>query len=364
MAIISYPIPYETVGVTGRMTRPRWFQVSDKMELEVREIEGIESLEVARANFSWATQGLPGQGDYNEDNPRHRINPTSSISLFEDRLYAPVRKFSANRYQDEEAANLIAKAADIGPSIGSFEHVLAQPFERLYREQERHNGNLYSKHRYGSLKSLDQLRLTGDSEVKAKQARDEAISAAKDDLSAYVVIDGDLWRRLFTEPVIALTTISNIVDIKLVLGTDVGADKTDYFNLNQLDECLEFVETKYPGYKVRQHFSDLSVMTPEAFTFDGEADAVVRAARNVDRAIGRGAAFLEGEFQTAYDALHDLVWNRRDRDAEEFATALENLNDTWTDEGLTSVARESRSLLQLAMTRWDMRPIRKSSLFL
>jgi hypothetical protein len=357
MSTVVYPIPYETLGVTGRMTRPRWFQVSDQVELEVRGIEFLQILEVARANFSWETQCLPGQGDYNADTPRHRINPTSSIRMFENQLFVPVRCFDQTRDQNKPAT-----PKDVGQAIGSFEHTLAHPFERLYKTQDGHNDHLYNRHRYGNLKPLKGHKLTHPSEVEASKQRDLAIKEAKDDLSAYVTIDGDVWRRLFTEPVIALTTISTTVDIKLVLGTDVGADKTDYFNLNQLDECLEFAEVKYPGYKVRQHFSDLSVITPEAFTFDGEADAVVRAARNIDRAIGRGAAWIEGDFEKAFNSLHELVWNQREGEAEDVATCLQNLNDTWNDEGLTSVAKDSRKLLSLALSRWEMRPIRRNSL--
>lgn len=357
MSTVIYPIPYETLGVTGRMTRPRWFQVSDQVELEIRDVELLENLEVARANFSWETQGLPGQGDSNEDNPRHRINPTSSIRMFENQLFVPVRCFDQTKDQ-----NAPATPTDIGQAIGSFEHTLAHPFERLYKQQNLHNEYLYNRHRYGNLKSLKDQKLSHASENEARKQRDLAIEEAKDDLSAYVTIDGEVWRRLFTEPVIALSTISTTVDIKLVVGTDVGADKTDYFNLNQIEECLEFAELKYPGYKVRQHFSDLSVITPEAFTFDGEADAIVRASRNIDRAIGRGAAWLEGDFEKAYNSLHELVWNQRDGGTEDFATALQNLEGTWNDEGLTSVAVESREVLKMALSRWEMRPIRRHSL--
>lgn len=357
MSTVIYPIPYETLGLKGRMTTPRWFQVSDQVELEVRDIELIENLEVARANFSWETQGLPGQGDYNEDNPRHRINPAASIRMFENQLFVPVRCFDQTNDQ-----NTPATPADIGQAIGSFEHTLAHPFERLYKKQNQHSDHLYTRHRYGSLKPLREHKLSHPSEVEAGRQRDLAIQDAKDDLSSYVTIDGEVWRRLSTEPVIALTTISTTVDIKLVLGTDIGAGRTDYFNLNQLEECLEFAELKYPGYKVRQHFSDLSVITPEAFTFDGEADAVIRTARNIDQAISRGAAWLEGDFEKAFNSLHELVWNQRDAEAEDFATGLQNLDDTWNDEGLTSVARESRKLLSLALSRWEMRPIKRNSL--
>lgn len=209
---------------------------------------------------------------------------------------------------------------------------------------------------------LEKLKLTGDSEVKARRARDEAIAAAKDDLSAYLVIDGELWRRLFKEPVISLSATSTAVDIKLVTGTDAGADKTEYFNINQLDDCLEFAELKYPGWKVRQHFTELCVSTPEAFTFDGERDAVWRAARNIERAIGRGAAWLESGFEKAFNKLHELVWEKKNADVDVLVTCLKNLEDTWNDEGLTSVARESRQLLTLALSRWEMRPIKRDSL--
>jgi hypothetical protein len=361
MATIIYPIPYETVGVTTRMTRPRWFQVADKVELEIREVDSIQTLEAARANFSWPTQGLPGQGDYNEDNPRHQINPRAALRVFEDSLYAPVGKFSSFKYADRELEEPeTAKPDDITKALGSFEYVLAQPFERLYKREAEHGENLFSKYQYGKLKTLDQLKLTGDSEVRARKERDEEIAAANNDLASYLVIDDDLWRKLQTEPVIAVSTIGNTVDIKLVAGVDVGADRTDYFSLSQLEECLEFAEMKYPGQRVRQQFSDLTVIAPEAFSFDGEADAVVRTARNVDRAIGRGAAWIEGEFQVAFEKVHKLVWNLEKGQPDDFAEALQKLDDTWDDEGLTSVARDGRQLLKLALSRWEMRPIRRS----
>lgn len=360
MTTITYQIPYETVGMTGRMTRSRWFQVSDKVELDIREIDSILTLEAARANFSWPTQGLPEQGDFNENNPRHQINPGACLRVYEDSLYAPVRKFSTFRYRDSKMEGPeTAKPEDLTEALGSFEYALVHPFERMYRRQEQHGENLFSKNLYGRLKTLEQHKLTGDSEVKAKQARDEAIAAAKEDLASYLVISGELWRKLSTEPVIAVSTSGENVDIKIVAEAEISADRIDYFNLSQLDECLEFVETKFPGKRVRQQFSGLTVITPEAFTFDGEADAVVRTARNVERAIGRGAAWIEGDFKIAFDRVHSLAWRLEEGKPDDFAEALQKLDDTWDDEGLTETAKESRHDLKSTLSRWEMRPIRR-----
>lgn len=361
MKTITYPIPYEIVGTTTRMTRPRWFQVADEVELELREVDSIRTLEVVRANFSWPTKGIPGQGDFNEDNPRHRINPPASLRAFEGNLYAPVGKFSVNRQAGKTTDEFeVAKPEDITRGPGNFEYALAQPFERLYKLEAQHRNNLFSKYQYGRLKPLDQLKLSGDSEAKARQQRDREILTAKDDLASYLIIDGELWRALHSEPVISVSTIGETVDIKIVSTTEISADRTDYFNLTQLDDCLEFVGSKFPGQRVRQQFSDLVILAPEALTFDGEADAVVRTARNVERAIGRGAAWIEGDFQVAFDKVHKLVWNLEEGQPDDFAEALQRLDGTWDDEGLTSTAKDSRHELKATLSRWEMRPIRRT----
>jgi hypothetical protein len=353
MSKIIYPIPYDIIGLTLRGYTQRRFLISDETELEVQDVTSLETIKVAAGNFSWQTQNLPGQGGHNLDEVRHSINPAADIRLFNDRFYAPVLKFNTDRDENEPA-----KATDIGLAIGNFEFTVAHPFERMYHQPAGELGNIHNNHRYGNLKTLKQHKLNDSSERDALIERAKVIASAKDDLAAYIIIDGEAWRRLEHEPVISASTLGEKIDIMIEARIDIGAINTSYFRLSELEECLEFVSKMYPGKPVRQHFANLEVMTPEALIFDAEADAVERTAHAVERALAHAADSMRVPFQPAYELLRQYVWQQRRGDAETYAGVLQKLDETWNNEGLSSTAQERRRLLQLTLERWDMRPVR------
>lgn len=357
MTRVLYPIPYEFIGLTARMTTNREFQVSDEIELEIEDVTSLETMRIATGNFSWQTQNLPGQGGYNRDEVRHQINPAADIRLFKDRFYAPVRKFNMDR--DE---NVAANAIDVGRTIGSFEFTIAHPFERLHQKQYDHRNDLYTKHRYGRLKTLMQHKLIERSERDALLEREDVIASTKDDISTYIAIDGEIWKRLEHEPVISVSTLGAKIDLMIEARVDIGAHNTDYFRLSELEECLEFVAVKYPGKPIRQHFANLDVLIPEAFVFDAEADALVRTAHTVERDLARGALGREGVFQAAYEHLQNLVFRTKNICSEDYVEALQKLNDTWNEENLPTTAKDTRIKLKLTLDRWEMRPVRSAGM--
>lgn len=352
MANVTYPIPYEFFGSTLRMVNSKWIQISDEVELKIREIESQQTQVVASGYFSWQTQGIPGQGTYNEDQDRKRLNPVVDIRQFEGKMYVPLRCYNRN-----DGFSKAATPEDVKRSVGSFDYTLAHAFDRLYNKEARNSDMLYGKHHHGKLKTLEDAKLQPGSEMEALKKRDAAIEDAKTDISKYLMIDGELWRQLAHEPIVVVKMSNNIVDIKIQASDPDTTEKVHFFALPQMEECKEFVEKTWPGLRIRQTFEDPSVHVPEAFAFSAEAVAILQIARRVERVLLRDSAWIEGEFEAAYRQLHTVIFDRPNATTEDFVSALRNLDAKWDNEGLIKSARPIQNDVQMALERWDLRPI-------
>lgn len=363
MTIIRYPIPYELDAVYGRGSKPRNIVIADDIPVEIRDIASTEAPVVMRADMTWKTGGLPGQGREEwqliDGDVNNHINPTTEVRAFDESLWVPIRKFS----RTEDVPSTTARPIDLESPV-NHQTALATPFHRLFADLPRHRQLNLEAQALGRLPRFDQAKIK--SVYEGGGQRDALIEDVREFLADMLCIDGELWQKLSGEPRIHFERkprivddgkgdrVENVVVFSIATSPSVANPfNSGDFNLNRIDDCLEHVCSHFANMPHIFLFENLDIRVAEAFNLDEEHDELLKAAHKVLSELEKAAFYLTPRL---IELANNLKWaisqgHEHDKIAEIMEDMLPHLkHHPDIGKGISA-----------ATDRWKLRPVELSS---
>jgi hypothetical protein len=355
---IHYPIPYELSAKYGKNRTHKPIIIADTLEWDIKDVAATETQVAASAAMTWATGGLPGQGQagfsvygYPVVNDR---NPKVDIRLYNDNFYAPVMKFS----RVNEDAGQYASPIDLQSPVNN-QFALATPFARTYdslpselrRDLEAQSLGRIPRYEDAQIKEVDEV---GNS-------RDAIVETAQEQLSEFIAIEGVLWQKLTAEPRIRYQR-QLIMDgedqLKGVIVFELAANEakvahafhSGIFNINRMQDAIEHINEHFPDHEHIFLFDSLDVKIDDVFTLSEEADALTASATKVVRDLSKYQEYLVPGLLEAVNRLNWLVLNERDLD--DVAETMQGMLPYLTRKDLNDQEKGVRA----AIGRWNLRP--------
>lgn len=309
----------------------------------------------------WHIYGLPGRSNATDimDTNKRFTDPTVRVILFEDNLFAPVRKFSKTHQIRPEPAT-----PDDLANFTNTQNVLSTPFGRIdttFSRDEKYNIEAQSLGRLFAIQDV-KLRETEYGEYSRKAAIDKG----KAFCSQFIAIDGELWMRLQREPRIVYQRELRLVDngddgiLKAVITARLGTEQIEsgnplhfgHFSASERENFEDFITTTYPQSELITFFDNLEVSLPEVFDECFEAEDMRAVAFKVISVINN---MPYHDHESTIELRNDLAWeiidhpNNSGVDYDRVAKILQQILPAIKNESYTAFVVEN------VLKRWELR---------
>jgi hypothetical protein len=355
---IQYPIPYELSAKYGKNRTHQPITIADTLEWDIKDVAATETQIAASAAMTWATGGLPGQGQagfsvygYPVVNDR---NPKVDIRLYNDAYYAPVMKFSR---VNEEVAQY-ARPIDLQNPVNN-RFALASPFAKSYDSLPLQLKRDLEAQSLGRIPRYEDAQIKEVGEVG--NSRDAMVEMAQEQLSEFIAIDGVLWQKLTAEPRIRYQRqlvldgedrLRGVVYFELVANETkvTHAYHSGVFNLNRLQDAIEHINEHFPDHEQIFLFDNLDVKIDDAFPLSEESAALMESGMKVVGDLTKYPEYLVPGLLEAVNRLKWLVLNEGDLD--EIADTMQGMLPYLVRDDLKNQEKGVRA----AVGRWNLRP--------
>ncbi len=375
MPEVTYPAPYSIIGRVGRVTaKSQRHEISQVVSAAIPDVDAELAPIVISLDKDWPIAGLEGQHLYNpgatpDQQRSFKIakNPTVKLRFYDGRYFAAMMIFEKD---NAEAVPRPATPADLA-DIGDHHLVWATGFDKPYAHQTLRgvywepDTHLHAHHRAGELMWPNDKRiksLDDGQETRQEKAYQEAL----EDIGRYICIDGELWRSLRNEPIFRYEIGADEVTIEV-------SDDHHFFNhaagdgafrLDRYQDCREHVEDIIAarGHKparAMKWFDNLIIAPQCQLTYQDDAEAIflfgyetIRRLKSFMNGVGIRQASME--MQEVYRTLFEQMGHGKEERVEAIVETLLASRKVWSHSNFEAPG------LELALKRWDMRPLEAS----
>lgn len=340
MTTVKYPIPYSLFAIYGKWRTPNNIRISDELTIEVADASDAEAPIVAVCNTTWPTALLPGQqGD--DDGNRADINPAAEFRYFNGRFYAPVMIFDRWRGSPAE----YAEPSDF-ERIETRTRLWTTPFQAPYNK-DVFRKNLLHDHDQGLLPSLEQAKLRKI--TSEDDPRQRVIDAAKEDISQYLIVDGRVYRALVDEPIIRYRYFAGRATVSLVETATTFEADSGYFRLDRFDDCIDHVNSAYPGCDVHLNVKNIRHAPDIPLKFRDEAVSMQVLAIDLYHHLAMNDIEAGPELPAMKERLAAYFDSENQLDeAEDIAPVVERV---------LSLVSDLPAEMHSDLKRWNLRPV-------
>ena len=346
MTRIVFPLHYTYMAVYRKFRSSNPLMVTEVAEFEVQDLDAGQAPVVASVSTKWR---LPIKGiDYSA--PRAK-SEEYDIRTFDDQFYVPVRRYTKN-----DLGKWSPVTAEGFPDLHLKRDFAVTPFEVPVKKSSTYATNPIVGSRTAT--SFD----GGHNDYEAHNVRridnpavrDVAYAEAKELISRFAFLDGELWMATKGEPVIRCDRMhGGQVFIDVVEAGEAEREGATYFRLNRLDDCREFIKAAYPGVEVGTHIKTIKINEQDAFKFDDDADALKTTIEDVRQKLADHSSHADAissllEKVTAIcEALKDSV-----EKGDEAAELLSQIADE-----IGGKFKIDADILRATVERWNLRPV-------